>query len=329
MRYPEGFLRNSGKGKKRTYWKRCFFFRYMVYLYETYNSEDSFANMKGSHLEVEVDAAKSWADMGKVAGSLRNCQVTKSIPSWSLSIFEISSFMNHRPWLLLFKPFWVVFSLSPNRKSQLTQGWAVMFTSVFLPLSMTSAVSLHLFPKGSFKEGTAQWSREAHSVSTRVLFISAGWNHAHCPAQRTASWSIQSPWFLFYGTRTIISWDHNPSHSKSTCYIFDISLQGVLGRLSHRKGDDWLCKGRFSLIGLRSLSIGPISMSPLLNPRPDSQIASQASCQWWYRKHSLWKMPDLWHIVVAQLLRCVWLLVTPWTVAHQASLFLTISLNLL
>ena len=31
----------------------------MVYLYETYNSEDSFANMKGSHLEVEVDAAKS------------------------------------------------------------------------------------------------------------------------------------------------------------------------------------------------------------------------------------------------------------------------------
>ena len=139
----------------------------------------------------------------------------------------------------------------------------------------------------TFKEGTAQWSREAHSVSTRVLFISAGWNHAHCPAQRTASWSIQSPWFLFYGTHSIISWDHNPSHSKSTCYIFDISLQGILGRLSHRKGDDWLCKGRFSLIGLRSLSMGPISMSPALNPRPDSQIACQVSCQWWHRKHSL------------------------------------------
>ena len=120
MRHQKGFLRNSGKGKKRTYWKRCFFFRYMVYLHETHNSEDSFADMKGSHLEVEADAAKSWADIGRVAGSLRNCQVTKSVPSWSLSIFGISSFMNHQPWLLLFKPFWVNFSLSPNRKSQLT-----------------------------------------------------------------------------------------------------------------------------------------------------------------------------------------------------------------
>ena len=121
--------------------------------------------MRGSHLEVEVDAAKSWADMGKVAGSLRNCQITKSIPSWSLSIFGISSFMNHRPWLLLLRPFWVVFSLSPNRKSKLTQGWDVIFTSVSLPLSMTSAVSLHLFPKGSLSRKEQHNDPEKPTVS--------------------------------------------------------------------------------------------------------------------------------------------------------------------
>lgn len=165
MRHQKGFLRNSGKGKKRTYWKRCFFFRYMVYLHETQNSEDSFADMKGSHLEVEVDAAKSWADIGRVAGSLRNCQVTKSVPSWSLSIFGISSFMNHQPWLLLFKPFWVIFSLSPNRKSQLTQGWGGMFTSVSLPLSMTSALSLHLFPKGPLSRKEQHNDPEKPTVS--------------------------------------------------------------------------------------------------------------------------------------------------------------------
>ena len=34
-------------------------------------------------------------------------------------------------------------------------------------------------------------------------------------------------------------------------------------------------------------------------------------------------------VVVIQLLSCVWLFETPWTAAHQASLFFTISCNLL
>lgn len=120
--------------------------------------------MKGSHLEPEVDAAKSWAEMGKMARSLRNCRVTKSIPSWGHPTFGIFSFMNHQPWLLSLKPLWVGFSLSPNKESQLTQGSRVMFTSVFLPLNMTTAVSLYLFPKWlALKEWKAQWFREASS----------------------------------------------------------------------------------------------------------------------------------------------------------------------
>ena len=39
-------------------------------------------------------------------------------------------------------------------------------------------------------------------------------------------------------------------------------------------------------------------------------------------------MPFVWFVVV-QLLSCVWLIVTPWTAAHQASLSFTISHKLL
>ena len=44
----------------------------------------------------------------------------------------------------------------------------------------------------------------------------------------------------------------------------------------------------------------------------------------------LWKIHSIYvSVVVAESLNCVWLFVTPWTVAHQASLSFTISWNML
>ena len=40
-------------------------------------------------------------------------------------------------------------------------------------------------------------------------------------------------------------------------------------------------------------------------------------------------MADGWVVVLVQLLRCVWLFVTPWTAAFQASLSFTVSWSLL
>ena len=49
----------------------------------------------------------------------------------------------------------------------------------------------------------------------------------------------------------------------------------------------------------------------------------------WYLLHMELKIWKTWTFFVVQSLSCVWLFATPWTSACQASLFITISLNLL
>ena len=61
-----------------------------------------------------------------------------------------------------------------------------------------------------------------------------------------------------------------------------------------------------------------------------SKVSQRKTNIIWYHLHmelKMWKKK--WTFFVVQSLSCVWLFASPWTAACQASLFITISLNLL
>lgn len=127
--------------------------------------------------------------------------------------------------------FELVFPSSPNKESQLGDQGSCS------PLYLLPQTWHHLFYSLSFPNGEpckeanagmahrSQWWKSAPGFQSSVL----GWTMPPAPlgGQPHDQWNHGG--LLFYGTNVIISWDHSHSESKSTCFIFDSSLQSITG----------------------------------------------------------------------------------------------------
>lgn len=167
---------------------------------------------------------------------------------------------------------------------------------------MTSAVLLHQSPKQSqLLKGNVSPNgpaKPATTASARLLAIYAGsepWQPCQdCPTQRTASWSMTSHWVLLYGTSGISHWDHSHSQSKSTCLIFDGSLQNTHGGVGNwaimEKTTDSISEDCPDWTG--ELPTWPSSVSQHRS-QPDPQTTSQILREWGSENTAFWKMTEL------------------------------------